>query len=56
MPSVKSSLRHQKRDQPEVVRLSPADQKRFAEALLSPPKPAPALKRAFAGRRKLLGV
>ena len=38
----------------EVIRLSLADQKCFAQALLSPPKPAPALKRAFAQRRKLL--
>jgi uncharacterized protein (DUF1778 family) len=31
-----------------------ADQACFAKALLKPPKPAPALKRAFARRRKLL--
>jgi uncharacterized protein (DUF1778 family) len=41
-------------DQAEVVRLSLADQKCFAEALLSPPEPTPALKRAFARRNKLL--
>jgi uncharacterized protein (DUF1778 family) len=40
--------------QADVVRLSLADQACFAEALLKPPKPAPALKRAFARRRKLL--
>ena len=38
----------------EVVRLSLADQECFAQALLSPPKPAPALERAFARRSKLL--
>lgn len=38
----------------EVIRLSPADQQCFAQALLSPPKPAPALERAFARRSKLL--
>jgi uncharacterized protein (DUF1778 family) len=38
----------------EVVRLSLADQKCFAKALLSPPKPTPALRRAFARRLKLL--
>jgi uncharacterized protein (DUF1778 family) len=38
----------------EVLRLSPADQKQFAEALLSPPKDAPALKRAFTRRRELV--
>lgn len=42
--------------QSEVIRLSLADQERFAQALLSPPKPAPALKRAFARHRKLLGA
>ena len=38
----------------EIVRLSIADQECFANALLSPPKAAPALKRAFTRRRKLL--
>ena len=41
-------------EQSGVVRLSLADQERFAKAVLTPPKPAPALKRAFARRRKLL--
>lgn len=39
----------------EVIRLSLADSKRFADALLSPPPPSPALERAFARRRALLG-
>jgi uncharacterized protein (DUF1778 family) len=38
----------------EVMQLSLADQKRFADALLSPAPANPALKRAFARRRKLL--
>lgn len=38
----------------EVMRLSLADQEAFAQALISPPKPAPALKRAIARRRSLL--
>lgn len=38
----------------EVVRLSLSDQQSFAQALLGPPEPAPALKRAFARRKKLL--
>lgn len=38
----------------EIIRLSLADQEYFAQALLSPPKPAPALERAFARRNKLL--
>ena len=41
-------------EQADVVRLSLADQEFFAQALLSPAKAAPALKRAFARRRKLL--
>jgi uncharacterized protein (DUF1778 family) len=38
----------------EVIRLSLANQACFAQALLSPPKPPPALERAFARRSKLL--
>ena len=41
-------------EQAEVIRLSLADQECFAQALLSPPPPAPALERAFARRSKLL--
>lgn len=41
-------------EQADVVRLSLAGQERFAEALLSPPEAAPAMKRAFARRRTLL--
>jgi hypothetical protein len=41
-------------EQAEVMYLSPADQNCFAQALLAPPEAAPALKRAFARRRKLL--
>lgn len=41
-------------EQGEIVRLSLADSERFAQALLSPPDPSPALERAFARRRKLL--
>jgi uncharacterized protein (DUF1778 family) len=39
----------------EVIRLSLADSERFAKAILSPPTPSPALQRAFARRRDLLG-
>ena len=38
----------------DVIRLSLADQECFAQALLSPPQPTPALERAFANRQKLL--
>ena len=41
-------------EQGEIIRLSLADSERFAQALLSPPDPSPALERAFARRRKLL--
>lgn len=41
-------------EQAEVIRLSMADQKCFADALLSPPEPQSALKRALARRSKLL--
>jgi uncharacterized protein (DUF1778 family) len=37
-----------------IVRLSVEDQRRFAEALLKPPAPAPALRRAFKRRARLL--
>lgn len=40
--------------QAEVISLSLTDQECFAQALLSPPQPAPALQRAFARRKKLL--
>lgn len=41
-------------EEAEVIRLSLADQQRFADALLSPPKPSPALKRAMARHDKLI--
>ncbi len=43
-------------EQAEIVRLSLADQECFAQALLSPPPPAPALERAFTRRNQLLGT
>lgn len=43
-------------EQAGIIRMSVADQECFAQALLSPPKPVPALKRAFARRKKLLGA
>jgi uncharacterized protein (DUF1778 family) len=41
-------------EQAEVLRLSAADQARFAQALLAPPPAAPALERAFARRRAMV--
>ena len=43
-------------EQTEVIRLSLTDQKAFAEALLSPPKAPPALKRAIARHRELVAT
>lgn len=43
-------------EQAEVIRLSLADQECFAQALLAPTAPNPALERAFDRRRKLLGA
>ena len=42
-------------EEAEVVRLTLVDQECFARALLAQALPAPALERAFARRRKLLG-
>lgn len=41
-------------EQADVIRWSLADQALFADALLSPPQPSPALQRAIARRRKLV--
>ena len=41
-------------EQADVMLLSQTDHACFAHALLSPPEPAPALKRALASRQKLL--
>src|SRR5712692_10479227 len=41
-------------EQAEVLRLSVADQERFAQALLAPPPAAPALERAFARHRAMV--
>ena len=41
-------------EQNEVMRLSLADQQCFADALISPPEPNQALKKAFHRREKLL--
>lgn len=38
-----------------VIRLSIEDQRQVAEAILNPPKPTPALRKAFKRRRDLLG-
>jgi uncharacterized protein (DUF1778 family) len=40
----------------EIIRLSAEDQRQIARALLNPPEPTPALKKAFQQRRELPGV
>ena len=40
----------------EVVRLSVEDQQRFADAILTPPEPMPALRKAFERHRVLFGA
>lgn len=39
-----------------VIDLTLADQERFAQALLAPPKPNAALKRAFSRHRKMIAA
>ncbi len=43
-------------EQAEIIRLSIEDQRLIAKALLNPPEPTRALKRAFQRRRELLGA
>ena len=41
-------------EETQIVRLSVKDQRLIAEAILNPPPPADALRRAFRGRKTLL--
>ncbi len=43
-------------EETEIIRLSVEDQRQIAEALLHPPEPTSALKKAFRRRRELLGA
>lgn len=43
-------------EEAEVVRLSVEDQRKLAKAILKPPAPSAALKRAFQRRRALFGA
>ena len=43
-------------EQTEIIRLSVEDQRQIAEALLNPPEPTPALRRAAKRYRELFGV
>lgn len=40
-------------EETEIIRFSVEGQRQFVEAILNPPEPTPALKRAFARRRAL---
>ena len=42
-------------EETEILRLSVEDQRQIAEALLNPPAPAPALRRAFKRHKELFG-
>ncbi|MCC6392546.1 MAG: DUF1778 domain-containing protein [Bryobacterales bacterium] len=42
-------------EEADIIRLSVEDQRQLAEAILNPPEPAPALRRAFARRHELFG-
>ena len=42
-------------EEEQIIRLSAADQLRFVEALLNPSEPAPAMQRAHARHRRLIG-
>jgi uncharacterized protein (DUF1778 family) len=43
-------------EQTEIVRLSVEDQRQIAEAVLNPPEPVPALRKAFEQYRDLFGA
>jgi uncharacterized protein (DUF1778 family) len=43
-------------EQTEILRLSIEDQRQIAEAILNPPEPTRAMKKAVQRRRKLLGA
>ena len=42
-------------EETDIIRLSVEDQRQVADAILNPPGPTPALRRAFKRRRELLG-
>ena len=42
-------------EEAEIIRLSADDQRRFAEALLNPPEPNAAMRRAAEAHRRLVG-
>jgi len=53
--AVSSEAARQTIENAEIIRLSVEDQRSFAEAILNPPEPTLALKRAFDKHRELFG-
>ena len=45
---------HRAIEETQIIRLSVEDQHRIAEALLNPPEPTPALRKAFEHHRRLI--
>jgi uncharacterized protein (DUF1778 family) len=45
---------HRTIEETQIIRLSVEDQHRIAEALLNPPEPTPALRKAFEHHRRLI--
>ena len=45
---------HRTNEGEQIVRLSIEDRRAFVEAMLNPPEPAPALRRAFHRHRELI--
>lgn len=45
---------HRTIEETQIIRLSIEDQRAFAEAILNPPAPTPALRRAFRRHRELI--
>ena len=43
-------------EQTEIIRLSVEDQRQIAEAILNPPEPTPALRKAYRRYRELFGA
>jgi len=41
-------------EQTQIIRLSVEDQRAFAQAIINPPEPTPALRRAFRRHRELI--
>jgi uncharacterized protein (DUF1778 family) len=54
--AVTSEAARQTIEATDIVRLSVNDQRLFAESLLNPPEPTPALRRAFEKHRELFGT